>query len=150
MSLRNLETKDPNFKKITTKDAEIEEIKYRTEKHDYESFLKSLRIDIGYYEIKYKGLNKKEVLLIFTEILMGAASTISSSTFAILNPTAGFIISTALLTSSAILVTNDYISKLKIRYTNLRDWINVITSVYEKTLKTSMVDKTTDGEEALE
>ena len=58
----------------------------------------------------------------------------------LINPGAGIIISSSsvLLTSIAILITNEYISKLKIRYTKLRDWINVITLLYEKT---SMVDK---------
>ena len=41
--------------------------------------------------------------------------------------------STALLTSIAILITNEYIPKIKIRYTKLRDWIDVITFLYEKT-----------------
>ena len=61
----------------------------------------------------------------------------------LINPGAGIIISssTALLTSIAILISNEYISKLKISYTKLRDWINVITLLYEKTLKESMVDK---------
>ena len=68
----------------------------------------------------------------------------------LINPGAGIIISssTALLTSIAILITNENISKLKIRYTKLRDWINVITLLYEKTLKTSMVDKKNDEKEA--
>ena len=33
------------------------------------------------------------------------------------------------------------------RYTKLRGWINVITLLYEKTLKTSMIDKKVDGKE---
>ena len=50
--------------------------------------------------------------------------------------------STALLTSLAILITNEYISKLKKkRNTNLRDWINVITLLYENKLRESMIDK---------
>ena len=70
----------------------------------------------------------------------------------LINPGAGIIVSssTALLTGIAILITNDYISKLKIRYTKLRDWINAITLLYEKTLKTSMIDKKTDEKEAQE
>ena len=97
-------------------------------------------------------MNKKEVLLIFTKILVGSASTISSSTVGLTNPGAGFIISssTALLTSFAILTKEEYFSKLKIRYTKLRDWINVITLLYEKTLKSSMVDKNVDQKEAEE
>ena len=67
----------------------------------------------------------------------------------LINPGAGIIISssTALLTSIAIFITNEYISKLKTRYTKLRDWINVITLLYEKTWKTSMVDKKIDEKE---
>ena len=40
------------------------------------------------------------------------------------------------------------LKKLKIRYTKLRDWINVITLLYEKTLKESMIDKEIDQKEA--
>ena len=95
-------------------------------------------------------LNKKKILLIITEILIGSGSAISSSTLGLINPGAGNIISssTALLTSFAILITNEYISKLKMRYTKLRDWNNVITYLYEITLKQSMVDMEIDEEEA--
>ena len=77
-----------------------------------------------------------------TEIIFGSASNISSSTLGLINPSAGIIISsgTALLTSIAVLRTNEYISKLKTGYTKLKDWIIVITLVYEKSLKISMVD----------
>ena len=129
--------------KIKTRDDEIKNLKYQTEKHDHENILKPLRIDNEYYKKKYKSLNKKKVLLIITEILVGAGSAVGSSTMGLINPGAGIIISssTALLTSIAILITNEYISKLKIRYTKLRDWINVLTLLYEKTLKESMIDK---------
>ena len=71
---------------------------------------------------------------------------------ALINPGVGIISSssTALLTSIAILITNEYISKLKIRYTKLGDWINVITLLYEMTLKESMTDKKIDEKEAQE
>ena len=87
--------------------------------------------------------NKKKILLIITEILVGSASAVGSSTMGLLNPGAGIIISssTVLLTSIAILITSEYISKLRIRYTKLRDWINVITSLFEKTLKEPLIDK---------
>ena len=100
---------------------------------------------------KYKSLDKKKVLLIITEIVVGSASTISSSSMGLIKPGAGIIISssTALLTSIAILITNENISKLKIRYTKLRDWIKFITILYEKTLNQSMVDKKIDEKEAL-
>ena len=95
-------------------------------------------------------MNKKKVLLIITEKLIGLGSAIGSSTLGLINPGAGIIMSssTALLVSIAILITNEYISKLKIRYTKLRDWINVITLLYEKTLKESMIDKKIDQKEA--
>ena len=97
-------------------------------------------------------MNKKKTLLIITEILVGAGSAVGSSTMGLINPGVGIIISssTALLTSIAILITNEYISKLKIRYTKLRDWINVITLLYEKTLKQSMIHKKIDEKETLD
>ena len=83
---------------------------------------------------------------------MGTGSAVGSSTMGLINPDAGNIISstTALLTSIAIIITIEYISKLKIRYTKLRDWVNVITLLYEKTLKTSMINKKIDEKEAEE
>ena len=143
---------EPELLKIKTRDDEIKNLKYQTEKHDHENILKSLKVDNEYYKKKYKSLNKKKVLLIITEILGGAGSAVGSSTMGLINPGAGIIISssTALLTSIAILITNEYISKLKIKYTKLRDWINVITLQYEKTMKQSMVDKKIDEKEAQE
>ena len=88
-------------------------------------------------------MNKKKVLLIITEILVGSASAVGTSTMGLIYPGEGIVVSssTALLTSLAILITNEYISKLKIRYTKLRDWIIVITLLSEKTLKSFIVDK---------
>ena len=70
----------------------------------------------------------------------------------LINPGAGIFvsISTALLTSIAILITNEYISKLKIRCTKLRHWINIFTLLDEKTLKISLIDKKIDEKEAQE
>ena len=141
---------EPELLKIRTRDEEIKTLKYQTEKHDHENILKSLKSDNQYYTKKYKSLNKKKILLIITEILVGSGTAISSSPMSMINPGAGIIISSsaALITSIAILITNEYISKLKIRYTKLRDWINVITLLYEKTLKESMIDKKIDQKEA--
>ena len=143
---------EPELLKIKTQADEIKNLKYQTEKYDHENILKSLKFDNEYYRKKYKNLNKKKILLIITETLIGSGSAIGSSTMGLINPGAGLIISssTAPLTSIAILITNEYISKLKIRYTKLRDWINVITLLYEKTLKKSMVDKKIDEKEAEE
>ena len=92
---------------------------------------------------KYKSLIKKKVLLIITENLIGGSSTLNSSTLSIINPSVGIVISysAALLTFVAVLITNEYIIKLKLRYTKLRDCINFITILYEKTLNQSMTDK---------
>ena len=141
---------EPELLKIKTRDVEIKNLKYQTEKHDYENILKSLKSDNDYYKKKYKSLNKKKILLIITEILVGSGSAIGTSTMSLINPSIGVVLtsSSALLTSIAILITNEYISKLKIRYTKLRDWINVITLLYEKTLKESMIDKKINEKEA--
>ena len=138
--------------KIKTRDDEIKNLKYQTEKHDHENILKSLKVDNEYYKKKYKSLNKKKVLLIITEILVGSGSAIRTSTMGLINPSIGIVLtsSTALLTSLTILITNEYISELKLRYTKLRDWINFITILYEKTLNQSMIEKKIDEKEALE
>ena len=128
--------KEPELLKIKTRDDEINNLKYQTEKHDYENIFKSLKVDNEYYRKKYESLNKKKVLLIITEFLIGSGSAISTSTMSLINPSIGIVLtsSTALLTSLAILIKNEYISKLKLRYTKLRDWIYFITILYEKTL----------------
>ena len=141
---------EPELLKIKTRDDEIRNLKYQTEKHDFENILKSLKSDNENYKKKYKILNKKKIFLIITEILAGSGCAISTSTMSKINPSIGIVLtsSTALLTSLALLITIEYISKLKIRYTKLRDWINVITLLYEKTLKDSMIDKKIDQKEA--
>ena len=143
---------DARLLKIKTMDDEIKDLKYQTEKHDHENILKSLKVDSEYYKKKYKSLNKKKVLLIITEILVGGGSAVGSSAMSIINPSIGIVLTSsgALLTSIAILITNEYISKLKLRYTKLRDWINFITILYEKTLSQSIIDKKNDEKEALE
>ena len=143
---------EPELLKIKTLDDEIKSLKYLQEKHDHEIILKSLKSDNEKYKKIYKSLNKKKILLIITEILVGSGSAIGTSTMSLINPSIGIVLtsSTALLTCLAILITNEYISKLKLRYTKLRDWINFITILYEKTLNQSMIDKKIDEKEASE
>ena len=138
--------------KIKTKDDEIKDLKYKTEKHNHENKMKSHETDKEDDKKKYKSLNKKKILLIITEILLGSGSAITTSILSIPNLSVGIVISssTAMLTSVAILITNEYFSKLKLRYTKLRDWINVITILYEKTLNQTMVDKKIDEKKAFE
>ena len=113
---------EPELLKIKTRDDHLKELQYQTGKHDHENILRSLKIDNEYYKKNYKSLNKKKVLLIITEILIGSGSAISTSTMSLINPSIGILLpsSTALLTSLAILITNVYISKLKLRYTKLK------------------------------
>ena len=87
-----------------------------------------------------------------TESLLGSKSAKTTSKMSLNNPSIGIVLtsSSALLTSLAILITNGYISTFKLRYTKLRNWVNVIILLYEKTLKTSMVDKKLEEKEALE
>ena len=143
---------EPELLKIKTKGDQLKKLQYKTGKHDFENILKSIKNDNESYKKKYKSLNKKKFLLTITEILVGSGSAIGTSTMSLINPSIGIVLtsSTALLTSLAILITNEYISKLKLRYTKLRDWINFITILYEKTLNQSMIDKKIDEKEALE
>ena len=134
---------EPELLKIKTRDDEIKKSEYQTEKHNYYYKLKSPKADNEKYKNIYKSLNKKKILLIITEILIGSGSAISTSTMLLINPSTGIVLtsSTASLTSLVILITNEYISELKIRYTKLRDWVNFITILYEKTLNQSLIDK---------
>ena len=137
---------EPELLIIKTRDDEIKNLKYQSEKHDHENILKSLKPDNEKYKKNYKPLNKKKILLFISDILIGSGSAISTSTMSIKIPSIGILVtsSTALLTSLALLITNEYISKLKLRYTKLRDWIIFITILYEKTLIQSLIDKKID------
>ena len=123
---------DPDKLKVKTRDDQSKVLQFETELHDPENFFKSLKKDNDCYKKKYKSLNKKKVKLNITEILEGSASTITSATLSTINPSIGVVISTrtALLTSVAIFVTNEYNSKLKIRYTQLGNWIIVFTLLF--------------------
>ena len=145
--------KDQEILKIKMKDDQLKELQYKAEKHDHENILKSLKSDNEYYKKKYKSLNKKKVFMINSEILIGSVglgvgSGLTVSGLAPLGTTCASSIS--FLFSISTLITNEYFSKLKPRYTKLRDWIHVITLLYEKSLKQSMVDKKIDQKEAEE
>ena len=47
----------------------------------------------------------------------------------------------ASIASVAGLISNEQCSKPELRYPKLKDWINVITILYDKTLNVSMVDQ---------
>ena len=79
--------------KIKTRDDEIKNLKYRTEKHDHESILKSPKIDNEYYKKKYKSLNKKKALLNLIKNLIRSASNIGCPTMRLIISGASNIIS---------------------------------------------------------
>ena len=124
----------------------MKELQNKTEKHDHENSLKFPKKDNEYCKKKDKSLNKKKIMLIITEVSVGSRPAISTSTMSIINSSIRIVItsSTAILTCIALLITNENISKAKLRYTNLRDWINFITILYEKTLNHSMIDEKND------
>ena len=98
---------DPELLK-KRKDDQLKKLEYKTEKYDHENILKLPKIEYEYYRKKYKKLNKKKVLLIVTEILVGSLSAVGSPTMGLINPGAEIIISssTALLNSFAFLIKN--------------------------------------------
>ena len=104
--------------KIKTRDDEITDLGYKTEKHDHENLLKSPKINNEFYRRKWKSLENKKILLVITENLIGSGSAVSISTMPLINPSIGIVLtsSTALLTSIAFLITNEYVSNLKTRY----------------------------------
>ena len=89
--------------------------------------------------------------MIVSEFLIGSAKlgVGSSLTLSGLAPVEIICASSiSFLPSISTLITNDYFSNSEIRYTMLRDWNNVITLLYGKTLKESMIDKKIDQIEA--
>ena len=56
----NFKSDDVELLKMKTKDDQIKELQYKTEKHDFENILKSLKNDNESYEKKHKSLNKKK------------------------------------------------------------------------------------------
>ena len=53
---------EPELLKIETRDDETKNLKYQTEKHDFENILKSLKSDNESYNKKNKSLNKKNII----------------------------------------------------------------------------------------
>ena len=51
---------EPELLKIKTKDDHLKELQYKTEKHDFENILKSLKNDNESYKKKYKSLKKRK------------------------------------------------------------------------------------------
>ena len=64
---------DPDLLKNKTKDDETIDIWYRSEKHDHENILKSLKVDSEWYKKHYRSLSKKKLILFNSEILLESA-----------------------------------------------------------------------------
>ena len=109
-------TSGPELLKARTKDDEIKELYYKTEKYEYEKILKSLEIFNNCYR-ENKSVNGKKKILKMLDFLLGPSSTIASSTLSIINPNIGIPIpsSSAQITSTAILITNERFWKLNKR-----------------------------------
>ena len=87
-----------------------------------------------------------------SEIWIRLGSTKTSSALIFLNTSVRIVItsSRALITSVVYLFTIEYDSNLNFRYTKLGVLLKVITFLYERTLKQSMIDKKIDSKEAKE
>ena len=141
---------EPELLKKGTRDDENSNLIYQTEKHIHENILKIVITDNEFYKKKYKKLNKKKIFMIVSEILIGVSwltvgSGLTISGLARVGITCAGV---SFLFSISTLITNEYFSRLKIRYTKLSDWIIVTTLPYEKTLKDSVIDKKIDEKEA--
>ena len=107
---------EPELLKIKTKDDEIKELKYRTEKHEYENIVKYLKIDNEYYKKKNKSLNRKKIFKIVSEFLLGVGgvSVGSGLTISGIAPVGMVTVgSIAFLSSISTLITKEYFSKIK-------------------------------------
>ena len=86
---------EPELLKLKTKDDQLKELQYRTERHDLENILKSLKVDNEKYKKIHKSLNKRKILLIITKILVGTGSAVGSSTMGLINRSVGIVISSS-------------------------------------------------------
>ena len=125
---------DPALLKIAAKDDEIKEIKYKTEKQDYEDVLEILK---DYYDKNFSKINKKKLYITIPEILVRVSqlAIVTSLSITGVGTSSGVPIAvcTSFLASVATENTNEYFSRLKLKYTKLKVWINMITILYEKT-----------------
>ena len=105
---------DPELNKDKLNDNEFKELENKTEKHNYEKLLKSLRIVGKFFKKKNESIIKKEVMMIVSEFLIGLVGlgvgldlTISGlATVGIM-----FASSVSILSVISTLITNDCFSK---------------------------------------
>ena len=118
------------------------------------TYLKSLKTNNDSYIKKYLNLIKKKSFLIVTENSIGESGlTVGSvlysmgfgSRFGIL-----LVAGSSFVASIVGLITKEYCSKLKMMYTNQRDWIKLTKVFYEKILRESRIDQKIVEQEELE
>ena len=134
---------DPELLKLKIKDHDIEELIFETEKHDYENFSKSLKIENEYYKKKYRSSNKRKKTLNTSDILLGSSLTVVSSLISIFNPIFGVLMASvsASVTSIAILIRNENFSEIETQYAELGGSRSVDSLLYGMALKQSMIDE---------
>ena len=141
----------PTLLEIRTKDDEMKTIKHKTEIVITKMFYNHLRL-IRIIIIKiFSNDLKKTIYITILEILVGVSGRIVGTSLSITGvgtsigvPIAGC---SSFLASVATLILNEFFSKLKLGYTKLKDWINMITILYEKILNELMIDKRIDEKE---
>ena len=71
------------FFKNNNKGDEIEELKYKTENHDYKKISKSFKIYSEYYKKENGTLNEKKVFLIISDIWIGTVELLFGSSWVV-------------------------------------------------------------------
>ena len=94
----------------------------------------------------------KENVKTISELLIRSSSTIVSSKLSIVNPSLGIRIASSFCSDYIDSYFHKKINyfKLEVPETKLRYWINVISLLYENTLKQSVLDEKIDDKEAVE
>ena len=103
---------------------------------------------MDYYRKIIPIINKKKVYITIFEILTGDSGLVFGNSLSTTRAGArlGVPISgcTLFISSVATLITNEYFSKPKKRYTKQKEWIKTVKILAEKYLSKSMIDKKTD------
>ena len=135
--------------KIKTKDDEHKQLNYLKKKHDYQKILKFLKINKDYCK-KIQKPKQKSLSVCNRTLLRGIGLTDGC---VLINTRLGSNVGIKLAAASsfianiAVLITSEFCSNVKMRYTKLPIWIKLTTIVYEKLLNKSMIDNRTDERE---
>ena len=146
--------KEADLLKITPKDIEIKDLKYRTQVFEYENYLKEFKSDRDKYMKKKKSLTKKKISAMVMQLLTGVSSSAISGglmSSIILSPLGATLLASGTgITGIVLLITNEIINRYHNRYDKLISFINKSIVDYEKILKRSLEDKFIDEREGKE